>query len=47
MKRIPEIEERRKIQILSLNNNIRRSTDFISHQDTDELKHTGTEDFSK
>jgi len=37
-KHIQDIEERRKMQVLSLNNDIRRSTDLISNQ---EGKQTG------
>ncbi len=45
IKPIQEIEERRKMQVLSLNNDIRRSTDRVAHQNGEELKHTGTKLF--
>jgi hypothetical protein len=41
IKLVQENEERRKIQVLSLNNDIRRSTDLISHQNGQETKRTG------
>jgi hypothetical protein len=46
IKRTQEIEEqepkeRRKIQILSLNNEIQRSTDFIYQEDEEETKYIG------
>jgi hypothetical protein len=40
-KQIQDIDERRKMQVLSLNNNIRRSTDLNSHQVGEEFTPTG------
>jgi hypothetical protein len=40
-KQIQDIEERRQMQVLSLNNNIRQSTDLNSHQFDEEFKPTG------